>query len=364
MTIVEKVINLLQANKTMCLKDIYTSLPEHTKASIRGNINRYLSSNKETAFRRVDKGVYSVLEVIKVENINDKDKKVSYSVTYYSGNKEISFWHKDFITREDIKNGIYQRMDNFNSFEEMEEHLSSLQAMLIQDDAIDVLKRLKDESFSLILTDPPYKVISGGTGGKNAPKGMLSKNDGKIFKHNNIKFSDYMSDLYRVLKPDSQAYFFTNFLNLQELMEEVQKVGFKIHNLLVWKKNNTTPNRWYMKNCEYVLFCRKGKAKCINEPGSQTVHKFDNITGNKIHETEKPLDLLRMYIRNSTKEGEMILDPFGGSGSTCLASLLENRRCTTIEIDETYVTKIKERLKYYFKNNNDFRLDGNNLSLA
>ena len=364
MTIIEKVINLLQVNKTMCLNEIYNSLPEHTKSSIRGNINRYLNKNEETAFRRVDKGVYSLIEVIKVKKIDNNTKKVNYSATYYNGNKEISFWHKDFITTKDIKEGIYQRMDNFDSFEEMEEHLNSLQAMLIQDDAIEVLKRLKDESFSLILTDPPYKVISGGTGGKNAPKGMLSKNDGKIFTHNNIKFSDYMGELYRVLKPDSQAYFFTNFLNLEELMKEVQKVGFKIHNLLVWEKNNTTPNRWYMKNCEYVLFCRKGKAKSINEPGSQTVHKFDNIMGNKIHETEKPLDLLRMYIRNSTKEGEMILDPFAGSGSTCLAALLENRRCTTIEIDETYIPKIKERLKYFFKNDSDFRIDNTSLNFA
>lgn len=364
MTIVEKVINLLQVNKMMNLQDIYKSLPEHTKASIRGNINRYLSTNDETLFKRVDKGVYSVIEVIKVEDLKNNEKSVNYSATYYSGEKEVSFWHKDFITTENITQGIYQRMDNFSSFEEMEEHSRSLQAILIQDDACEILKRLKTESFHCIVTDPPYKVISGGTGGKNSPSGMLSKNDGKIFTHNNIHFSDYMSELYRVLKPDSHAYFFTNFLNLQELMEEVQKVGFKIHNLLVWEKNNTTPNRWYMKNCEYILFCRKGKAKAINEKGSQTVHKFDNIIGDKIHETEKPLDILRMYIRNSTNVGDMILDPFGGSGSTLMAALLEGRRCTSIEIDNTYIPRIKERIKYFLKNGTDFRIDGNNLSFA
>lgn len=141
-------------------------------------------------------------------------------------------------------------------------------------------------------------------------------------------------------------------MNLKEIYESLPE-----HTKSSIRGNiNRYPNRWFMKNCEYVLFCRKGKAKSINEPSSQTVHRFNNIIGNKIHETEKPLDLLRMYIRNSTNIGDMILDPFAGSGSTCLAALLEQRKCTTIEIDENYITKIVNRLKYYFKNGTDFRL--------
>lgn len=356
MTIVDKVIRLLQANASMNLKEIYDSLPEHTQASIRGNINRYLQKSENPEFQRVDKGVYSILEIITVENISETEKSVNYIASYYTGDKEISFIHKSFITSDpDVKTGIYQRMDEFNSFEEMENHLSSLKGILIKDNAVDVLKRLKTESFHCIITDVPYPTIKGGTGGANAPSGMLSKNDGKIFAHNNLQFADYMSELYRVLKEDSHAYFFINFLNLQRLMEEVQKVGFKIHNLLVWEKNNATPNRYYMKNCEYVLFCRKGKAKTITDAGCKTVHQFDNIIGKKIHETEKPIDLLRMYIKNSTKPGDMILDPFAGSGSTLMAALLEDRKCTTIEIDETYIPKIKDRVRHYLTKNYDIR---------
>lgn len=356
MTIVDKVINLLQLDKTLTLNEIYNKLPEHTHASIRGNINRYLSSDGEKQFQRVERGIYSVIEIISVSKIDEQTSSVNYMASYYCGDKQINFIHKDFITSSsNIAEGIYARMDDFSSFESLENHISSVRGMLIRDNAISVLKRLKDESFSLILTDPPYKVISGGSGGKNAPKGMLSKNDGKIFKHNDIKFSDYMSDLYRVLKPDSHAYFFTNLLNLQELMEEVQRVGFKIHNLLVWKKNTTNPSRWYMKNCEYVLFCRKGKAKSINESGSQTVHEFKNIIGNKIHETEKPIDLLRMYIRNSTNSNDYVLDPFGGSGSTLISALLENRRCLTIELDDLYIPRIQDRVRDFLRTGRDFR---------
>ena len=355
MSIIEKVMNLLKINKELNLQDIYDALPEHTHASIRGNINRYLNTDGEKLFKRIGRGVYSVIEIVNIEKINDTQSSVNYIASYFADKKQIDFIHKDYLTTENIDAGIYSRMDNFSSYEELENHISSVKGIVVHDDAVEILKKLKAESFDLILTDPPYRVISGGSGGKNAPKGMLSKNDGKIFKHNNLKFSDYMSELFRVLKADSQAYFFTNFLNLQELMEEVQKVGFKLHNLLVWEKNTTTPSRWYMKNCEYVLFCRKGKAKAINNSGSQTVHKFNNIVGNKIHETEKPIDLLRQYITNSTKVGDYVLDPFGGSGSTLAASLLENRRCFTIELDEKYIPSIVDRARQILKTGHDFR---------
>jgi site-specific DNA-methyltransferase (adenine-specific) len=103
-----------------------------------------------------------------------------------------------------------------------------------------------------------------------------------------------------------------------------------------------------MKNCEYVLFVRKGKAKAITDKGCKTVHLFKNPT-NKFHETEKPTDLLSMYIKNSSNENDWILDPFAGSGATAVASLLTNRRCFTCEIDDKYAPTIVERLKSVIK---------------
>lgn len=355
MTIVEKVIILLKANKEMALPEIYNELPEHTKDSIRGNINRYLTKTENPEMKRVDKGIYSVVEIISVKQESDGSYLLNYSNTYYSKDKEIAFYHQNFKSDEPVAEGVYQRMDNFEKFEELEEHEKSVRGILLKGDACEILKKLKDESFSLIVTDPPYRTISGGTGAKGSPSGMLSKNDGKIFDHNDIKFSDYMGDLYRVLKDNSEAYFFTNLLNLQKLMEEVQKVGFKIHNLLIWEKNNTTPNRWYMKNCEYILFCWKGKAKTIKNKGSQTVHRINNIVGKKLHETEKPIELLKMYIENSSERDDFILDPFAGSASTLISSLLTGRRCMTIEIDEKYISTIKERITGYLKTGQDFR---------
>lgn len=179
---------------------------------------------------------------------------------------------------------------------------------IINGDSIESMKSLPSELFDLVVTDPPYKTITGGdSNGKNSerPKGMLSGNR-KLFKHQNIKISDWMSEIYRVLKDNTHCYIFTNALNLTEMLNEAQKVGFKLHNLLVWEKNNCTPSQYYMKNCEYVLFLRKGKAKWINDiGGSKTVHQFNNIIGNKTHPCEKPIDLLKFYIANSSNENDI-----------------------------------------------------------
>lgn len=202
----------------------------------------------------------------------------------------------------------------------------------------------------LLVTDPPYKTITGGdSNGKNSerPKGMLGGNR-KLFAHQNIKISDWMERVYKVLKDGSHAYIFTNTLNLTEMLNESQRVGFKLHNLLVWKKNNCTPSQFYMKNCEYVLFLRKGKAKWINDiGGSKTVHEFNNIIGNKNHPTEKPIDVLKFYINNSSNEGDLVFDPFMGSGSTAIAALETNRNYLGFEIDKEYYDVSIERINTY-----------------
>lgn len=219
---------------------------------------------------------------------------------------------------------------------------------LYQGDCLEVMKNIEDGSVDLVVTDPPYKTITGGdSNGANSerPKGMLRGNR-KLFKHQKMNISDWMPEIYRVLKEGSHCYIFTNSLNLQEMLNEATKVGFKLHNLLVWEKNNCTPSQYYMKNCEYVLFLRKGKAKWINNIGdSKTVHKFNNIIGNKLHPTEKPVDLLEYYLLNSSEPNDVIFDPFMGSGSTGVAALNTNRDFIGIELDEGYFNIAQNRIE-------------------
>ena len=217
---------------------------------------------------------------------------------------------------------------------------------LLNGDCLELIKKIPDNSVDLIVTDPPYKCISGGKPHlKNQPSGILSKNDGKIFKHNNILAEDYFGELYRVLKEDTHCYIMTNTLNIENFLTTARDVGFGLHNILIWKKNNATPNRWYMKNCEYILFFRKGKAKTINNVGTKQVIEVDNIIGNKVHPTEKPTELMKILIENSSNEGDIVLDPFMGSGSTGIAALNSSRNFIGFELDEEYFGIAKERIE-------------------
>lgn len=218
--------------------------------------------------------------------------------------------------------------------------------ILYNKDCMDAFKDIADCSIDCVVTDPPYRCISGGNAQKeNQPKGMLSKTDGKLFKHNDIKPEVWFPEVYRVLKNGSQCYIMTNTLNMEKYLTLAREIGFGLHSILVWEKNNVTPSRWYMKNGEFVLFLRKGKAKTINNVGSKMVHQFDNIIGSKVHPTEKPVELMQLYIENSTSANETVLDPFMGSGSTGVAALKLGRKFIGFEIDEEYFKIAEGRIK-------------------
>ena len=234
------------------------------------------------------------------------------------------------------------------NFDLLTQHFKEDPCYLLRGDCISMLDIFAEDSVDLIVTDPPYRTITGGDkDGKNSkrPQGMLCGNR-KLFAHqNNISPQDWMPKLYRVLKPGSHCYIFTNALNMHAMLTASHNAGFSLHNILVWEKNNCTPSQYYMKNCEYVLFLRKGKAKWINNIGdSKTVHKFDNILGSKLHPTEKPVDLLQYYILNSSSPGDLILDPFMGSGSTGEAALKCGRKFVGIEIDDSYFQVAEKRI--------------------
>lgn len=215
-----------------------------------------------------------------------------------------------------------------------------------QGDCLELIKDIPDESIDMVLTDCPYKLISGGCTGMH---GILSgKNNaaiktGSLFNNNNIDFADWLPEIYRVLKDGTHAYIMINGRNISKLQTEAEKVGFKFVNLLVWKKNNATANRYYMNKAEFILLLRKGKARTINNPGTTNILEMPNIR-NKLHPAQKPIELMQIFIENSTSEKGIILDPFIGVGSTCLACIKSDRHYIGFEIDEEYFNIAKRRI--------------------
>ena len=230
-------------------------------------------------------------------------------------------------------------------------------------DCLEVMRSIANNSIDLVATDCPYKIVSGGCrkipkDGERETSGILTHRHkdnkrtdwvdavrtGKMFANNDIEFKDWLPDVYRILKDKSHCYIMVNSRNLAELQKQSEKVGFKFQNLLMWDKGNVTPNRWYMQGFECILMLRKGGAKNINNLGSSNILKVPNIIGNKTHPTEKPIDLMRILIENSTQPNEIVLDPFMGSGSTMIACLNTNRKGIGIELDKHYFDIASKRI--------------------
>tara|TARA_R110002074_G_scaffold189692_1_gene355571 strand:+ start:1368 stop:2042 length:675 start_codon:yes stop_codon:yes gene_type:complete len=217
---------------------------------------------------------------------------------------------------------------------------------LYKGDCLEVMKTIESGSIDAIITDPPYKIIQGGCTNKAVRlKGTTHEDlkNGALFKHNDIKFSDWLNDAFRVLKNGSHCIVMTNDRNLEQLLTDSRKAKFKLLNILVWKKSKHSPNRYYMKNAEFLVLLRKGSAKNINDMGTRQVLEFDNVK-TKTHPTEKPVELLTKLIENSTNENEIVLDLFMGTGSTGVAAKNLNRNFIGIEQDDKYFEIAKQRI--------------------
>ena len=230
-----------------------------------------------------------------------------------------------------------------------------MQVNLYNDDCLRVMEQLPDESIDLVITDCPYRIVSGGCTNiprKDEPSGIFNRRNvftqknsksGKLFDHNDIKFEQWLPDVYRVLKDGSHCYIMINARNLKDLQEQAEKVGFTFQQLLVWDKGNATPNRYYLNACEFILMLRKGKAKNINNMGTKNILSIPNIRG-KSHPTEKPLKLMQIFIENSSNDGDVVLDPFMGVGATGVACVNINRNFIGVEIDENYFNIAQDRI--------------------
>lgn len=221
---------------------------------------------------------------------------------------------------------------------------------LLLGDIREKIKLLPDESVDLIVTDPPYKIVQGGRTKKDTGSGGIFHPDselaakGKLFDHNDIKFSEWLPLLYRVLKKGSHAYIMVNGRNIAELQQAAEDAGFNYQNMLVWKKQTKTPNRYYMQTCEFILLLCKKPARSIKDMGMENFFLVPALRGNRIHPSEKPVDLMKIFVEQSSEVGDTVLDPFMGSGSTIKACIKLKRKFIGIEIDKQYFDRMKKEL--------------------
>ena len=220
---------------------------------------------------------------------------------------------------------------------------------IYNEDCLETMKRMPDGFVDLVLTDPPYLIVSGGMSNKLGGIFDRSKHPhtatGKMFGDNTILFAEWIGEAERILKPGCHAYIMVSGRRLEELFDAVKNTAFQFQNLLVWDKGSVTPNRYYMQRTEFILMLKKGNAKTINSPGTHNIFHVQNEVGKKFHPTQKPVELISKMVSNSTNSSEIVYDPFMGSGTTARACKDLGRNFIGSEISKEYCDIAEMRLR-------------------
>ena len=213
---------------------------------------------------------------------------------------------------------------------------------IYNEDCLEGMKQIPDESIDMILCDPPY--------------GMNYRSNYRKDKYDSIKndsslewIDEFVDEIYRISKDNTAHYMFTSFHNIDLFKQAIER-KFKVKNLLTWVKNNTSMGDLkgdFAPKTEFIIFFHKGR-RLINGKRDSNVLEY-NRTGNKLHPTQKPIDLTEYLISKFSDKEDVILDPFMGSGTTAIACLNTNRQYIGFEIDETYYKLSLDRIEKHIE---------------
>lgn len=223
------------------------------------------------------------------------------------------------------------------------------------EDSYIAIKNIPDKSVDLIVTDPPYLIENTKAGGHNdfsrgGNKTIQSMND--QLEEGMLTFSireEILDEFMRVMKVPN-IYIWCNHKQIPMYLNyfvEKHKCSFDI---IIWDKSNAMPlfNNKYLTDKEYCLYFRKG-GYCnpeSYEEAKTVYYQPINIKDKKDfeHPTIKPINIIKTIIKNSSKENDIILDCFAGSGTTCVAAKDLNRHYIGFDIDKNWVKVANDRL--------------------
>jgi len=210
---------------------------------------------------------------------------------------------------------------------------------LYQQSAMDWLEWAPDESYDLILTDPPYQSLE-----KHRAIGTTTRLTGEWFPViSNETLAVVIANLYRVLKRDRHCYIFCDWETAWRCVAAAAgAVGFTVWTPIVWDKCAMGMGYHYRSRYELVMFLEKGKRR-LADLGEPNVQAHKRVRGG--YPTEKPLDFGRLLVRQSTVEGELVLDPFMGSGVFGEAAVGQGRRFHGVDVGDRSLEIAERRLR-------------------
>lgn len=206
---------------------------------------------------------------------------------------------------------------------------------LYKGDMRDILPNLAERA-ALVMTDPPYRLTSGGntTGemGGCFAKGEYA-NSGELFPI--VEWADLAPLIFAAARDDADAIVMANDRNLCDAETALRGAGWNFHRTLVWDKGTVTPGRWFMQGLEFGLYMYRGRARPINDKAAHQLYRLSHRDETP-HPTEKPVALIQRWIELTTAPGDLVIDPFMGSGTTAVAAMRAGRRFIGIELQQKW----------------------------
>ena len=243
---------------------------------------------------------------------------------------------------------------------------------ILRMDCIEAMRSLPDCSIDMVFADPPYNLQLGGD--------LLRPDNSKVDAVNDEwdkfasfaiydKFTrEWLAEARRILKPDGSLWVIGSYHNIFRVGTVMQDLGFWVLNDVIWRKANPMPNfrgKRFTNAHETLIWAAKSQnqksytfnyeaMKSLNDevqmrsdwllPICNGGERLKDAYGNKVHPTQKPFALLHRVLLASTNPGDVVLDPFFGTGTTGAAAKVLGRHFIGIERDETYAEAARERI--------------------
>jgi site-specific DNA-methyltransferase (adenine-specific) len=235
--------------------------------------------------------------------------------------------------------------------------------LLYLGDCIEIMKKLERNKIDLIFADPPYFLSNDGKSIRSGK--VVSVNKGDWDKKDNYENVDsftynWLKECHRILKYDGTIWVSGTHHNVFDIERNMKKIGFNIINIVIWHKSDPPPLIYKNKfrfSYEFIIWAKKGSKHYfnydemygVNNQEMEDVWLMDAVQMSEkkhgYHPTQKPEKLLERIIKASSKEGDIVLDPFLGSGTTCYVAKRLNRKYIGIEKEEKYFNIAIKRIK-------------------
>jgi site-specific DNA-methyltransferase (adenine-specific) len=213
-------------------------------------------------------------------------------------------------------------------------------------DAVEWLRAQPAESIDLVVTDPAYESLEKhrAVGTTTRLKHSKASSNDWFSVFPNARFGELFAEAFRVLKRNTHLYLFCDAETMFVAKPEAERAGFRFWKPLVWDKQAIGMGYHYRARYEFILFFEKGKRR-LNDLGIADVISVPRV--HRGYPAEKPPAVSEVLIRQSTVPGEMVADPFVGSGSVGIAALRAGRRFCGTDLNPEAVRLSAERMRQF-----------------